>query len=79
MARQARAELAGARGNLDDAVDYYLLACDAFVMAGYDFESARCLTALANTYASRRAAGDEHKARAAVHDSQQILKRLGLN
>lgn len=79
MARQARAELAEARGNLDDAIDHYQLAHDAFRRAGHDYESARCLKALANAYVDRSLMDDKHKAQDASHQAQQILKRLGLN
>jgi tetratricopeptide (TPR) repeat protein len=79
MARQSRAELAEARRSLDDAVDDYLSAHHAFIAAGYDYEAARCLKALADAYAHRNAIGDEQKARDAGRQSQHILARLGLN
>lgn len=79
MAHQARAELAEARGNPDDAIDYYRSAHDAFMKAGHDYEAARCLQALASVYANRNLMDDKQKARDASLQSEAILKRLGLN
>jgi hypothetical protein len=78
-ARQSRAELAEARHDLDEAENGYLSAHHAFMTAGYDYEAARCMKALASVYAYRNAAGDEQKAQEAGHQAQQTLRRLGLN
>ena len=77
MARQSRGELAAAQGNLDDALNYYAEAQERFTTAGNDYEAARCLTAVASLWLSRRSPGDSEAAQAAQAEARRIFERLG--
>ncbi|MBI4789681.1 MAG: hypothetical protein HY782_21840 [Chloroflexi bacterium] len=78
MALQSRAELAAARGQLDQAIQDYRQAYENFTAAGNALESARCLTALNALRHKRRAAGDVAAARAEQSQAQAIYARLDI-
>jgi predicted negative regulator of RcsB-dependent stress response len=77
MARQSRGELAAAQGKSDDALSYYAEAQEGFTTAGNEYEAARCLTAAASIWLSRRAPGDSEAARTAQVEARHIFERLG--
>jgi predicted negative regulator of RcsB-dependent stress response len=74
MARQARGELAGARGDIVTALACYTAAYDEFRAANYDYEAARCQTAVAELYHRTQ---NEPKAQAAQLEADRTLARLG--
>jgi tetratricopeptide (TPR) repeat protein len=76
MARQARGELAAALGEFENAIVNYVEAQEGFEIAGYDYEAARCLEALANVRQRRNLANDVKLAQQAQRDANQIFKRL---
>jgi predicted negative regulator of RcsB-dependent stress response len=77
MAHQSRGELAAALGKLGDALNYYSEALAGFRSAGYEYEAARCLTALASIRHTRDAAGDKEAAQVIGSEAQHIFERLG--
>ena len=77
MARQARAGLLAAQGNLDEALAAYAEARDAFVAAGNEYEAARCLEAMADLRRSRQAPDDLEAAQAAQAEARRVFERLG--
>ncbi|MGH2594173.1 MAG: hypothetical protein ACRDGG_11740 [Anaerolineae bacterium] len=77
MARQARGELAAARGDLDEALTCYTEAHAAYSTAGNEYEAARCLDAMAALRQTRHAGGDLEMAQAAQAEARQIYERLG--
>jgi len=76
MARQARGELAAALGDLEDAIINYEEAHNGFEIAGYDYEAARCLEALAKVRNGRDQAGDVKMAQQAQREANLIFNRL---
>jgi tetratricopeptide (TPR) repeat protein len=76
MAQQARGELAAALGDLEDAIINYVEAHRGFEIAGYDYEAARCLEALANVRNRRDQADDVKMAQQAQREANLIFNRL---
>jgi tetratricopeptide (TPR) repeat protein len=79
MARQTCGELAAAQGTLDHALASYTEAYQAFTAAGNLYETARCLSAMADLYSTRNAPGDVEAARTAQADAQHILTQLAMS
>jgi predicted negative regulator of RcsB-dependent stress response len=50
LAQQSRGELAAAQGNVAGALSCYQSAYESFRAANYDYEAARCLTAVAQLH-----------------------------
>ena len=73
MAQQARGELAAAHGDIATAVSHYTTAYTDFRQANYDYEAARCLTAVADLHRRTQA---KTKAQTAQHEADLILARL---
>ncbi len=73
MAQQARGELAAALNDVATAVAHYTAAYEDFRQANYDYEAARCLTAVAELYRRTEA---EAEAQTAQHEADNILARL---
>ncbi|HEY7350781.1 MAG TPA: AAA family ATPase [Ktedonobacterales bacterium] len=78
MAHQAHGELAAAQGKHQDALNDFANALSSFRSAGNEYETARCLTAIASIHLTWRAAGDAQLARKAQEEAQQIFERLGV-
>jgi tetratricopeptide (TPR) repeat protein len=76
MARQARGELAAAHNDLETALTCYEEANQAFKANGNEYESARCLTAMAEIRRKRKSPGDAQIARSEETKSAEILERL---
>ncbi len=76
MADQAHGELAAEQGELDTALTSYTAACDLFQSAGYDYEAARCLEALAHIYRQRNAKGDAEQAEQMAQVAGEIFAKL---
>jgi predicted negative regulator of RcsB-dependent stress response len=77
MARQARGELAAARGDFDEALTCYAEAHAAYSTAGNEYEAARCLDGMAAVRRSRHAEGDAELAKAGQAEAGQVFERLG--
>lgn len=78
MAHQARGELDAACGNVEQALAHYTEAQNYFRMSNYNYEAARCLTAIAKLRLIRQAPGDAETARIAQVEAQQIFEQLGV-
>ncbi|HEU5200666.1 MAG TPA: AAA family ATPase, partial [Ktedonobacterales bacterium] len=78
MACQAHGELALAQGKTEDALNDYANALSSFQSAGNQYETARCLTAIATIQLNRSAGDDAHLARQAQEEAQQIFEQLGV-
>lgn len=76
MARQARGELATAQNDLETALTCYEEASSAFKATGNEYESARCLTAMAQIRRRRKLPGDAKMARNQAAEAGLILKHL---
>jgi tetratricopeptide (TPR) repeat protein len=76
MARQARGELANAQNDLETALTCYEEAGQAFKATGNEYESARCLIAVAQIRRKRKSPGDAKIARSEAAEAQLILKHL---
>lgn len=76
MARQARGELSIARNDLETALTCYEEASQAFKDMGNEYESARCLAAMAEIRRKRKSPGDAKLARGEAAEAGQILERL---
>jgi hypothetical protein len=76
MARQSRGELAHAQGDLEPAFICYEEASHAFQEIGNEYETARCLTAMAEIRRKRKSPGDAQMAKQEAAEARQILKRL---
>jgi len=76
MARQARGELAIAHGDLETALACYEEASQAFKTTGNQYESARCLTAMAEIRRKRKSPGDAKIAKSEAAEAGLILERL---
>ncbi len=77
MAHQAHGELAAAQGKHEAALNDYANALSSFRAAGNEYETARCLTAIAALHLTWRAVEDAEIARQAQKEAQQIFERLG--
>lgn len=78
MARQARGELAAARGDINMALGYYADAQARYAAAGNAYEVARCLTAAAQLQLAHADATASEHARAELAKAKQILSHLGV-
>jgi tetratricopeptide (TPR) repeat protein len=76
MARQARGELASAQNDLETALTCYEEASQAFKANGNEYESARCLTAMAQIRRKRKLPGDTKTAKSEAAEAGMILERL---
>jgi tetratricopeptide (TPR) repeat protein len=76
MARQARGELATAQNDLDTALTCYEEASLAFKATGNEYESARCLAAMAQIRRNRKSPGDTKIARNETAEAERILQHL---
>jgi len=76
MARQARGELATAHNDLETALTCYEEASQAFKATGNEYESARCLAAMAEIRRKRKSPGDAKIARSEAAEAGLILERL---
>jgi len=76
MARQARGELATAHRDLETALACYEEASQAFKVTGNDYESARCLMAMAEIRRKRKSSGDAKLAKSEAAEAGMILERL---
>jgi tetratricopeptide (TPR) repeat protein len=74
MAHQARGELIAAQGNVAAALQEYMAAYEGFHLANYEYEAARCQTAVADLY---RQTHDEPRAQIALDEATQIFAQLG--
>jgi predicted negative regulator of RcsB-dependent stress response len=79
MARQARAELAAAQGEIDAALRAYAEAQASFASAGHAYESARCLAAAAALRLRRGTPGDRALVGPGQAEAQQIFDQLGVS
>ena len=76
MARQARGELAAAHNDPETALTCYEEANQAFKANGNEYESARCLTAMAEIRHKRKSPGDAKTAKSEAAEAGMILERL---
>ena len=76
MAHQARGELATAQNDLETALTHYEEASLAFKATGNEYESALCLTAMAEIRRKRKSPGDAKIARSEAAEAGLILERL---
>jgi tetratricopeptide (TPR) repeat protein len=76
MARQARGELANAQNDLETALSCYKEASLAFKATGNEYESARCLKAMAQIRRKRKSPGDTKIAKHEAAEAGLILERL---
>ena len=76
MARQARGELTHSQGDLETALTCYDEASQAFRGIGNEYETARCLRAMAEVRRKRKLPGDMKMAKGEASESDRILKRL---
>ena len=76
MARQVRGELANAQNDLETAITCYEEASQAFKATGNEYESARCLSAMAEIRKKRKSPGDAKIARSESAEAELILERL---
>ena len=76
MARQARGELAAAHNNFETALACYEEASQAFRATGNEYESARCLAAMAEIRRKRKSPGDAKIAKSEAAEAGLILERL---
>ena len=79
MARQVQGELAAARGQYDEALAALAEAIANFRASGFEYEAARCLSAVAAIRRQRAGPADEQKAAAAGREAQQIYQSLEVN
>lgn len=78
MARQARGELAQARGDYDKALHVLDEAAAGFRRVAFDYEAARCLSAVAAICRQRGDPGDAQKAAQAQQEADRIYEELKL-
>jgi predicted negative regulator of RcsB-dependent stress response len=76
MAKQARGELLASKKRVKAALESYEEAYEAYREAGHEYEAARCLSAMADLYAARRAARDEQRAAAIRIKAENLLNSL---
>jgi tetratricopeptide (TPR) repeat protein len=77
MARQARGELAAARGDFESAMTCYDEASEAFKATGNQYEAAHCLMAMAEIRRKRKAPEDAERAEVEATEASLILEDLG--
>jgi len=77
MARQSRGELLAARDQPEEALEKYAEAYTAYKEAGYDYEAARCLAAMADLLANRHTDQDDKVAVNIRRQAQELLEQLG--
>jgi predicted negative regulator of RcsB-dependent stress response len=77
MSRQARGELLASKNQLEEALEKYREAYDAYQAAGHRYEAGRCLSAIADLYAARRAPQDEQRAAETRNQAEALLEGLG--
>lgn len=76
MARQARGELAHAQSDLEIALACYEEARQAFQEIDNEYETVRCLTAMAEIRRERKSPGDAQMAKSEAAEARLILNRL---
>lgn len=76
MARQVQGEVAAAQGEHDEALLAFKKAVRGFRRAEFDYEAARCLTAMAEVRRERGAPGDRQKAANAQQEAARIYQML---
>ena len=76
MARQARGELAAAQGDFDGAMACYDEASVGFKATGNQYDTARCLKAMAEIRRKRKAPNDAKMAKDEAAEARLLLKRL---
>jgi tetratricopeptide (TPR) repeat protein len=76
MARQSRGELSYAQRDFETALACYEEANQAFNGIDNEYETARCLTAMAEIRRKRKAPGDAKLAKGEAAEANLILKRL---
>jgi len=76
MARQSRGELAYAQRDFETALACYEEANQAFKGIGNEYETVRCLAAMAEIRRKRKAPGDAKLAKSEAAEASLILKRL---
>jgi predicted negative regulator of RcsB-dependent stress response len=74
LARQAQGELAAAQGDVAGALSCYQSAYQGFKASNYDYEAARCLTAVAQLHQHLHHVQEAH---AAQKEADQIFAQLG--
>jgi predicted negative regulator of RcsB-dependent stress response len=79
MARQASAELAAARGEIDAALRAYAEAQVGYAAAGHAYESARCLASVATLRLRRGTPDDLALVGSEQAEAQRIFERLGVS
>lgn len=78
MARQARGELAAARGDFERAMNCYDEATQAFKVTGNQYDAAHCLMAMAEIRQKRQAPEDTERAKAEATEARRMLEGLGV-
>jgi len=73
MAHQSRGELAAAQSRLEEALNHYTAAHEAFILAAHRYEAARCLWAIA---ANHRMRGDLENAKVFEREAEAIMGQL---
>lgn len=76
MARQTRGEVASAQNDFESALKCYEEASRAFRASGNEYETARCLAAMAEIRRRRKAPGDVQMAKSEEKEAAGILERL---
>ena len=76
MARQSRGELQDAQGDFETALRCYEEASQAFKAIGNQYETARCLAAMATIRRKRKLPGDAKIAKSEAAEASSILERL---
>lgn len=76
MARQVQGAVAAERGAHDEAIRAYSRATRGFRQAGFDYEAARCQSAVSELWAQRGAPGDKEKAANARREAQETYEAL---
>jgi ATP/maltotriose-dependent transcriptional regulator MalT len=79
MARQARGELAAARGQIDAALRAYAEAQTEFAATAHAYEAARCLASAATLRLQRGTPDDLAQVDAAQAEAQRIFDQLGVS
>jgi predicted negative regulator of RcsB-dependent stress response len=79
MARQARGELAAARGEIDAALHAYAEAQTEFAATAHAYEAARCLTSAATLRLRRGTPDDLELLGSEQAEAQRIFDQLGVS
>jgi tetratricopeptide (TPR) repeat protein len=77
MARQSRGQILASGNHLEDAINNYQAAYEAYRETGHNYEAARCLEAIAQIYTNRNAPQDEALATDTRIEAAALLKSLG--